>query len=161
MTANQKDGGTKLIAQNKAAWHEYYIDESVEAGIVLCGTEVKSVRLGNVTLKESYVQVQNGEVYIQGMHISPYEKGNIFNKEPLRPRKLLLHKSEIRRLQAEVKQNGMTLVPLKIYFRGGKIKMEVGIAKGKKLFDKRASKAEKDVRRDIERRMKGDAKASD
>jgi SsrA-binding protein len=150
--------GQKLIAQNKKAWHDYFIEDTIEAGMVLRGTEVKSVRLGNANLKESYVEIKNEEIFVNGMHISPYEKGNIYNSDPLRVRKLLLHKKEIRRLASLTQQKGMALVPLKIYFKDGIIKMEIGVAKGKKLFDKREAIAEKDAQRDIERKLKDGTK---
>ena len=126
----------------------------MEAGIELVGTEVKSIRTGSVNLKDSWVDVVNGELMVLGMHISPYEKGNIFNRDPVRPRRLLAHKKEIRRLAAEIKQNGLTLVPLKLYFKGSRVKVEVGLCKGKKLYDKRATAAQKDAKRDIDRAMK-------
>lgn len=146
--------GTKILAVNRKARYEYFVQESMEAGIELVGTEVKSIRQGNVNLKDAWADVKNGEAYVLNMHISPYEKGNIFNRDPLRARKLLLHKREIYRLQAEVKTKGLTLIPLSLYFKGSKVKVELGLCKGKKLYDKRASTAERDAKRDIDRVMK-------
>ena len=145
----------KAIANNKKAYHEYFILEEYEAGIELFGTEVKSLRLGQCSIKESWIQIHEGEVYINGMHINPYEKGNIFNKDPLRVRRLLLHKSEIRKLGAKLQEQGLTLIPLSVYFKGSLVKAKVGLCKGKKLYDKREALAKKDQRRDIEREMKG------
>lgn len=144
----------KVVAQNKKARHDYFIEQTLEAGIVLSGTEVKSIRQGKVNLKDSYATIENGEVIINGMHISPYEQGNIFNKDPLRDRKLLLHRDEINRLIGYTQQKGLTLVPLQVYFKRGKVKIELGIAKGKKLYDKREDIAERDAKREIDRRMK-------
>lgn len=144
----------KRIAENRAARHEYFVLEGLEAGIELFGTEVKSIRAGNVNLKDAWVGIEKGEAFVNGMHISPYEKGNIFNKDPLRKRRLLLHKKEIARLFAEVKQNGNTLVPLSLYFKGNRVKLQVGLCKGKKLHDKRESIAARDVKRQIDRAMK-------
>ena len=144
----------KVVAQNKKAWHDFFIEQSMEAGIVLSGTEVKSIRQGKVNLKDCYAIIEGGEVILNGMHISPYEQGNIFNKDPLRNRKLLLHKSEINRLIGYTQQKGLSLVPLKLYFRRGKVKLELGIAKGKKLYDKREDIAERDSKREIDRKMK-------
>ena len=144
----------KVIALNKKARYDYFIEETIEAGIELVGTEVKSIRLGHVNLKDSYVDIKEGQAYIHGMHISPYEKGNIFNKDPLRTRRLLLHKKEINRLFGKVKQDGMTLVPLSIYFNGSLIKLEVALAKGKKIYDKRDTIAKKDAERRIARSIK-------
>ncbi len=141
----------RLIANNKKAYHDYFIEDSYEAGISLVGTEVKSLRMGKCSLKESYVQIKHGEVYILGMHISPYEKGNIFNRDPLRPRKLLLHDYEIRKLQAGTDVKGYTIVPLKVYLKGQLVKVEIGLAKGKKLYDKRESLKERDMKRQAER----------
>jgi len=141
----------RLIANNKKAYHDYFIEDTWEAGIALAGTEVKSLRMGKCSIKESYIRVVNGEVIICGMHISPYEKGNIFNKDPLRERKLLLHRSEINRMMGKVAEKGFTLVPLKVYFKGSLAKVEVGLARGKKLYDKRADIAKKDAQRDIAR----------
>ena len=146
--------GTKLITSNRKAYHEYFIIEKYEAGIELFGTEVKSLRAGKVNLKEAYASIQDGEVFVHGMHISPYEQGHIFNKDPLRDKKLLLHKSEIMKLIGSVKLDGLTLVPLSLYFRNGKIKVELGVCKGKKLYDKRETIAKRDADRDIDRRMK-------
>lgn len=141
----------RLIANNKKAYHDYFIEDSYEAGISLVGTEVKSLRMGKCSLKESYVQIKRSEVYILGMHISPYEKGNIFNRDPLRPRKLLLHDYEIRKLQAGTDVKGYTIVPLKVYLKGQLVKVEIGLAKGKKLYDKRESLKERDMKRQAER----------
>ena len=144
----------KLIANNKKAYHDYFIEEKYEAGLVLHGTEVKSLRMGKCSIKESFIRIENGEVYIYGMHISPYEKGNIFNKDPLRPKKLLLHKREIMKLLGKIKEKGYTLVPLQVYFSSGRAKIEIGLAKGKKLYDKRDDIAKKDQRRESERDFK-------
>ena len=132
-----KKKGMKLIANNKKAFHDYFIEDTYEAGIALAGTEVKSLRMGKCSIKESFIRVENGEVYIYGMHISPYEKGNIFNKDPLRIRKLLLHRYEINKIEAKLKEKGLTLVPLKVYFKDSLVKVEIGMARGKKLYDKR------------------------
>ena len=145
---------TKTIALNRQARHEYFVVESLETGIELVGTEVKSLRMGQVNLKDSWCDVEDGQLYVRGMHISPYEKGNIFNKDPLRARRLLMHKREILRLFAKVKQDGYALVPLSVYFRGPRVKLEIGLAKGKKLYDKRASAAAKDAKREMDRAMK-------
>jgi len=144
----------KIVAQNKKARHDYFIEDTIEAGIVLAGTEVKSIRQGKVNLKDSYATIEDGEVMLNGMHISPYEQGNIFNKDPLRQRKLLLHRKEINRLAGYLQQKGLTLVPLQLYFRRGKVKVELGIARGKKLFDKREDIARRDAKREIDRRIK-------
>lgn len=144
----------KLIANNKKAYHDYFIEEKYEAGIVLHGTEVKSLRLGKCSIKESFIRIDNGEVYAYGMHISPYEKGNIFNKDPMRPKKLLMHKQEIRKLVGKLAEQGYTLVPLQVYFKDGRAKVEIGLAKGKKNYDKREAIAKKDVRREHEREFK-------
>ena len=141
----------KTIARNKKAYHDYFVIESYECGIVLVGTEVKSIRLGRVNLKESYALVRNGEVFVEGMHISPYEQGNRFNHEPLRPKKLLLNKREIRKINNDVQRQGLTLIPLKIYLKRGKMKMELGLCKGKRSYDKRAALARRDAQRDVER----------
>ena len=141
----------KLVANNKKAYHDYFIDDTFEAGIELYGTEVKSIRMGKCSIKESFIKIENGQVYVYGMHVSPYEKGNIFNKDPLRIRKLLLHRAEIRRLLSKIKEKGYTLVPLKVYFKGSLVKVEMGLARGKKLYDKREDIAKKDARREIER----------
>ena len=148
-------GGKKVISTNKKAYHDYFVEETLECGIVLVGTEVKSLRRGGVNLKDSYAQVKNGEMFICGMHISPYEHGNIFNRDPLRDRKLLLHKKEITRLLGYVKQKGLTLVPLEIYLSGSRVKILLGVARGKKNYDKRADIAEKETDREIDRRLKG------
>ena len=145
----------KLIANNKKAYHDYFIEEKYEAGIVLVGTEVKSLRMGKCSLKESFLRIEKGEVCIYGMHISPYEKGNIFNKDPLRIRKLLLHEVEIRKIGAKIAQKGYTLVPLQVYFKGSLVKVEIALARGKKLYDKRDDAAKKDVKRELERNFKG------
>ena len=144
----------KLIANNKKAYHDYFIDDKWEAGIELFGTEVKSIRMGKCSIKEAFVKIDKGEVYVYGMHISPYEKGNIFNKDPLRTRKLLLHQYEIRKIAAKIAEKGFTLVPLKVYFKGSLVKVEIGIAKGKKLYDKRQTIAKNDQRREAEREFK-------
>ena len=144
----------KVIAKNSKAYHDYFIEDKYEAGIELAGTEVKSIRLGHVNLKDSFCMVKDGEMWVVGMHISPYEKGNIFNKDPLRARRLLMHKREILRLFVKVKQDGYALVPLSVYFRGPRVKLEIGLAKGKKLYDKRASAAAKDAKREMDRAMK-------
>ena len=144
----------KLVANNKKAYHDYFIEDKYEAGIVLHGTEVKSLRMGKCSIKESFIRIENGEIYAYGMHISPYEKGNIFNKDPLRVKKLLLHKYEISKLAGKLAEQGYTLVPLQVYFSKGKAKMEIGLAKGKKLYDKRQDIAKKDQRRENERDFK-------
>ena len=145
----------KLVANNKKAYHDYFIEEKYEAGIDLVGTEVKSVRQGHCSIKEAFIRIdKNNEVQIYGMHINPYEKGNIFNKDPLRVRKLLLHKLEIRRLMSKIKEKGYTLVPLQVYFKGSLVKVEIGLARGKKLYDKRDDIAKKDQRREVEREFK-------
>ena len=148
------DQRVKLVAQNKKASHDYFFEELFEAGIELVGTEVKSLRMGKCSVKESFVRIQNGEVYIYGMNISPYEKGNIFNKDPLRIRKLLLHRSEINKMEAKLKEKGLTLVPIKVYFKDSLVKVEIGMARGKKLYDKRQDIAKKDQRREAERDFK-------
>ena len=144
----------KLIANNKKAYHDYFILEKYEAGLVLHGTEVKSLRMGKCSIKEAFIRVEDGEMYIYGMHISPYEKGNIFNKDPLRVRKLLLHKSEINKLAGQIKMKGYTLMPLKVYFKGSLVKVEIGLARGKKLYDKRQDISKKDAKREAERDFK-------
>ena len=146
--------GVKIAAQNRKAHHDYYVEEKYEAGIELAGTEVKSVRAGTLNLKDSYCSVKEGELFVHGMHISPYEKGNIFNKDPVRPRRLLMHKREIRKLHALVKQDGYTLVPLSVYFKDARVKVEIGLCKGKKTYDKRDAAAQRDARREIDRAMK-------
>ena len=149
-----KKPGIKLIANNKKAYHDFFIEDTYEAGIELAGTEVKSMRMGKCSIKESFIQIEHGEVFVYGMHISPYEKGNIFNKDPLRTRKLLLHQYEIRKIAAKIAEKGFTLVPLKVYFKGSLVKVEIGIAKGKKLYDKRQTIAKNDQRREAERDFK-------
>ena len=144
----------KLVANNKKAYHDYFIEEKYEAGLALHGTEVKSLRMGKCSIKEAYVRIENGETFVYGMNISPYEKGNIFNKDPLRPRKLLLHKLEIRKLAGRMSEQGYTVVPLQVYFKDGRAKIEIGLAKGKKLYDKRQDIAKKDMRRESEREFK-------
>lgn len=144
----------KLVANNKKAYHDYFIEEKYEAGLVLHGTEVKSLRMGKCSIKEAFIRIENGEVYIYGMHISPYEKGNIFNKDPLRVRKLLLHKQQIRKLIGNSAEKGYTIVPLQVYFNDGRAKIEIGLAKGKKLYDKRQDIAKKDQKREAEKELK-------
>ena len=153
-----KHTGSRTIAQNRKAWHEYFVDEKYEAGIALFGTEVKSVRGGAVNLKDAYCTIKNGELFVVGMHISPYEKGNIFNREPRRDRKLLMHKREIMKLTGLVAQKGYTLVPLSLYFSGKNVKVEIGLCRGKKLYDKRDAAAEKDASREMDRRMRDQSK---
>ena len=149
-----KEKTSKLIAQNKKAYHDYFIEETYQAGISLAGTEVKSLRLGKCSLKESFIRIENGSAFIYNMHISPYEQGNIFNKEPLRTRRLLLHKSEINKIAAAVTATGYTVVPLKVYFHHGLVKIDIGIAKGKKLYEKRQTIAKNDQRREAEKEFK-------
>lgn len=144
----------KLIANNKKAYHEYFLEEIYEAGISLKGTEVKSLRMGRCSIKESYIRIENGEVVLYQMHIPPYEKGNIFNRDPLRPRKLLMHKSEIQKLLGKIKEKGYTIVPVEVYFSGSLVKVKIALAKGKKLYDKRADIAKKDQRREAQREFK-------
>lgn len=144
----------KLIANNKKAYHDYFIEDTYEAGVSLVGTEVKSLRMGKCSVKESFIKIEKGEMIIYGMHISPYEKGNIFNKDPLRPRKLLLHKYEINKMAGKMAEKGYTLIPLKVYFKGSLVKVEIGLAKGKKLYDKRQDMAKKDAKREMEREFK-------
>ncbi len=144
----------KIVAQNKKAFHDYFILDTYEAGIELKGTEIKSVRKGSANLKDSFIRIKNDEAFIENMHIAPYEQGNIFNHEPLRTRKLLLHKKQIKKLQKEVKENGLTIVPTKLYFNTSKLKVEIALARGKKLYDKRQDLKEKDSKRDIERALK-------
>ncbi len=144
----------KTITENRKARHEYFVIESMETGIELVGTEVKSLRQGSVNLKDSWCSIDNGELFIKGMHISPYEKGNIFNRDPMRVRKLLMHRKEINRLFGKVKQDGLTLIPLSLYFKGSKVKVKLGLCKGKKLYDKREDAAKKDAKRQIERAVK-------
>ncbi len=144
----------KLVANNKKAYHDYFIDEKYECGIALHGTEVKSLRMGKCSIKESFIRIENGEVFVYGMHVSPYEKGNIFNKDPMRVKKLLMHKYEINKLAGKIAEKGFTLVPLQVYFKDGKAKVEIGLARGKKLYDKRDDIAKKDQRREMEREFK-------
>lgn len=145
---------SRVIAQNKKARHDYFVTEAFETGIELCGTEVKSVRMGRVNLKDSWCDINHGELFVNAMHISPYEKGNIFNRDPIRRRKLLMHKREITRLMGLVKQQGMTLVPLRLYFKGSLVKLELGLCKGKKLYDKREDMARRDAKREADRAVK-------
>ena len=152
--AENKKQTTKGVAQNKKAYHDYFVDEKYEAGIALFGTEVKSIRMGAVNLKDSYCSIKNGELFVIGMHVSPYEKGNIFNKDPLRVKKLLMHRREIMKLQGLVQQKGYTIVPLSLYFSGSHVKVELGLCRGKKQYDKRDTAAKRDAQRDIERAMK-------
>jgi SsrA-binding protein len=149
-----KPAGTKLVAQNKKAFHDYFIEETLEAGIALTGTEVKSIRAGRVNLRDSYAAVDRGELYLIGTHISPYEQGNIYNHDPLRTRKLLVHARELRRLYGKVQMAGYTLVPTKLYFKEGRVKVEIGLAKGKAMFDKRQTLAKKEAERDMERALR-------
>lgn len=149
-----KESGIRLIANNKKAYHDYFIEDTYEAGIELAGTEVKSLRMGKCSIKESFIQIEHGEVFIYGMHISPYEKGNIFNKDPLRVKKLLLHKSEINKMLGKTKEKGMAIVPLRVYFKGSLVKVEIGLARGKKLYDKRDDIAKKDQKREAQREFK-------
>ena len=151
MAENEK---RKLLAQNRSATHEFFIEEKYEAGIELFGTEVKSIRMGKVNLKESYCEIDKGEMFVHGMHISPYEKGNIFNREPLRPKRLLMHKREIMKLLGTVKQKGLTLIPLDLYLKGQRVKMTIAVARGKKLYDKRDDAAKRDAQRNIDRALK-------
>ena len=144
----------KLVANNKKAYFDYFIEDKYEAGVALHGTEVKSIRMGKCSIKESYIKIENGEVFIYGMHVSPYEKGNIFNKDPMRIKKLLMHKYEINKLNGKLQQKGLTLVPLQVYLTGGLVKVEVGLARGKKLYDKRESLAKKDMKREAEKEFK-------
>ena len=146
--------GIKLAAQNRKAFHEYFVEERFEAGIELAGTEVKSIRAGALNLTDAFCIAKDGEIYVYGMHISPYEKGNIFNKDPVRPRRLLMHKREIRKLQTVVKQDGLALIPLSAYFKNARVKLEIGLCKGKKNYDKRDAAAQRDAKREIERTMK-------
>jgi SsrA-binding protein len=146
--------GIKTITDNRKARHEYFVLETYEAGIELVGTEVKSIRLGSVNLKDSWCSIDKGEIFIRGMHVSPYEKGNIFNRDPLRARKLLMHKKEINKLFGTIKQDGLTLIPLSLYFKDSKVKVQIGLCKGKKLYDKRADAAKRDAKREIDRNIK-------
>ena len=154
MANHGKEEGTKLIANNKKAYHDYFVDETFECGIELAGTEVKSLRLGQCSIKESFCNIKNGEVFIYGMHVNPYEKGNIFNKDALRDRKLLLHKSEINKILGKLKEDGYALVPLRVYFRRSLVKVEIGLCRGKKLYDKRADIAKRDQQREAARDFK-------
>lgn len=149
-----KNTGVKPVAQNRKAWHDYFIEEKYEAGIELFGTEVKSVRAGNVNLKDSFCTVKNGELFAHGLHISPYEKGNIFNRDPMRPKRLLMHRREINKLHARIAQDGLTLIPLSLYLKDSLVKVELGLARGKKLYDKRDASAKRDAEREIDRTMK-------
>ena len=150
----KKESNDRLVANNKKAYHDYFIEEKYEAGISLAGTEVKSLRMGKCSIKEAFIRIERGEVFIYGMHISPYEKGNIFNKDPLRVRKLLLHRSEINKMEGKIAEKGFTLVPLRVYFKGSLVKVEIGVAKGKKLYDKRQDIDKKDMKREAEREFK-------
>ena len=152
--ADKEKRGTRRIAENRKAWHDYFVDEKLEAGVELFGTEVKSLRAGNVNLKDSFCTVKDGELFIRSMHISPYEQGNIFNKDPVRPRRLLMHKREILKLHARIMQDGVALIPLSLYFKDSRVKVELGLCKGKKLHDKRDSEADRQSKRDIDRIMK-------
>ena len=149
-----KEKSMKLVANNKKAYHDYFIDEKYETGVVLHGTEVKSLRLGKCSIKEAFIRIEHGEVIVYGMHVSPYEKGNIFNKDPMRPKKLLMHKSEIMKLTGKLAEKGYTLVPLQVYFKDGLAKVEIGLAKGKKLYDKRQDIAKKDQIREAQKDFK-------
>ncbi|MGN0305681.1 MAG: SsrA-binding protein SmpB [Lachnospiraceae bacterium] len=144
----------KLVANNKKAYHDYFVEEKIEAGLVLHGTEVKSLRMGKCSIKEAFIRIEHGEIFIYGMHISPYEKGNIFNKDPLRVKKLLLHKTEINKLLGKIKEKGFTIVPLQVYFKEGRAKVEIGLCRGKKLYDKRQDIAKKDQKREAEKEFK-------
>lgn len=146
--------GIKLVANNKKAYHDYFVDETYEAGIELFGTEVKSIRQGHCSIKEAFITAECGELFVEGMHINPYEKGNIFNKDPLRTRKLLMHKAEIHKLMGRSQEKGFTLIPLEVYFKGSRVKVKVGLCRGKKLYDKRDDMAKKEQRRELEREFK-------
>ena len=150
----EEKSGKKIIAQNREARHEYFVMEALETGIELVGTEVKSLRAGGANLKDAWADIDDGELIVKGMHISPYEQGNVFNKDPRRPRRLLAHKAEIRRLGQQIKLQGYTLIPLSLYFKHGRVKLELGLCKGKKLYDKRATAAARDAKRDIDRALK-------
>ena len=152
--AEQRKSGNKTIAENRKAFHDYFIEESFEAGIELCGTEVKALRAGGVNLKDAWCSIVEGEMYVNGMHISPYEQGNIFNRDPLRVRRLLMHKREIMRLFGIVKQDGYSLIPLSLYFKGSRVKVQVGLCRGKKLYDKREDAARRDMKREAQRSLK-------
>jgi SsrA-binding protein len=149
----------RVMAQNKKAWHDYFVEEAFEAGIELCGTEVKSIRMGRINLKDAWCDIHDGEILVKGMHISPYEQGNIFNKDPVRERRLLMHKREILRLFGLVKREGLTLIPLQVYFKGPLVKVEIGLCKGKKIYDKRADMAKRDASREMDRAIKERNKA--
>ena len=152
--AEQKKDGNKTIAEKRKAFHDYFVEESFEAGIALCGTEVKALRQGGVNLKDAWCSVVDGELFVNGMHISPYDKGNIFNRDPLRVRKLLMHKREIMRLLGVTKQAGYSLIPLSLYFKGSRVKVQVGLCRGKKLYDKREDAAKRDMKREAQRGLK-------
>ena len=152
--SNLEKQAYKILARNREAYHEYFVEEEMEAGIELCGTEVKSIRQGNLNLKDSWCGIKNGELIINQMHISPYEQGNIFNKDAKRPRRLLMHRREIMRLLGKVKQDGFALIPLSVYLKGSRVKVKVGLCKGKKLYDKRQAAADRDAKRQIDRAMK-------
>ena len=158
MADKKKDNGLETVARNKKAYHDYFVLESFEAGIELFGTEVKSVRQGKVNLKDAWCSIEKGEIYVNGMHISPYEFGNIFNRDPMRKRRLLMHKREINRLYGQLKQQGLTLIPLSAYFNRGRLKVQVGLCKGKKLHDKRDAAAARDAKREIDRAIKEQAR---
>jgi len=153
VTGLKQDKGILIVAKNKKAYHDYTVLEKMEAGIALCGTEVKSIRQGKLNLRDAWCAVRDGEIFVNGMHISPYEQGNVFNRDPLRVRKLLMHKREINRLYGQVKQQGLAIIPLTVYFKQGKAKLEIGLCKGKKQYDKRESAAAKDAARNMERNM--------
>ena len=152
--AEQKKNGNKTIAENRKAFHDYFVEESFEAGIELCGTEVKALRAGGVNLKDAWCSVVGGEMFVNGMHISPYDKGNIFNRDPMRVRRLLMHKREIMRLFGIVKQDGYSLIPISLYFKGSRVKVQVGLCRGKKLYDKREDAAKRDMKREAQRSLK-------
>ena len=150
-----KAQGIKQVAKNRKAYHEFFVLEKFEAGVELFGTEVKSVRAGTINLKDAFCTVKDGELFVRGLHISPYEKGNIFNRDPMRPKRLLMHKREIRRLYSQIKQDGLALIPLSVYFKDSRVKVEIGLCKGKKLHDKRESEASRDANREMDRTIKG------
>ena len=156
--ADKQKQSNRIIAQNKKAWHDYFVDEKYEAGVALFGTEVKSIRQGAVNLKDSYCSFKNGEIFAVGIHVSPYEKGNIFNREPRRPKKLLMHKKEIIRLSSKAAEKGYSVIPLSLYFSGSRVKMEIGLCRGKKLYDKRDDMAKADAKRDMERAYKSNGR---
>ena len=153
-----KGAGNRMVANNKKAYHDYFIEDKYEAGVALAGTEVKSIRMGKCSVKESFIKMEKGELFIYGMHITPYEKGNIFNKDPLRVKKLLLHREEIRKIERKIAEKGITLVPLQVYVKGSLVKVEIGVAKGKKLYDKRQDIAKKDQKREAQREFKESGK---